>query len=161
MALTLAGRIDGSAVDRIAELRHLAEDLTEFITVLRRIDPTDGPPAGRGVPLSTRDAPTRAAIDALHGSIDTGAATAVWREVLQLPGWSGPAAWVRGDLSPEIVLVADGKLSAVLDFAGVGAGVPTVDLIVACAKRHSLTDHQRLSPGSPSSLYDPSGSRTA
>jgi hypothetical protein len=77
MALTLAGRVDGDAVDRVAELRHLAEDPTEFITVLRRIGPTEGPPAGRGVPLSTRDAPTRATIDALHGSIDTGAATAV------------------------------------------------------------------------------------
>jgi aminoglycoside phosphotransferase (APT) family kinase protein len=107
----------------------LARDLAGFVAALRRIDPPDGPPAGRGVPLATRDAPTRAAIAELRGIIDTIAVTAAWEEALRIPEWSGPPAWVHGDLSPGNVLLVDGRLSAVIDFGGVGD--PTVDLIVA------------------------------
>ncbi|ACZ87129.1 aminoglycoside phosphotransferase family protein [Streptosporangium roseum] len=125
--------LDGEnpAVGRITDPALLAEDLAEFVTALRRIDPTDGPPAGRGVPLATRDAPTRAAIGDLRGVIDTGAATAAWEEALRIPAWSGPAAWVHGDLSPGNVLITRGRLSAVIDFGCVGVGDPTVDLVVA------------------------------
>ncbi len=116
---------------RIAEPGPLAEDLGKFITALRGIDPVDGPLSGRGVPLATRDAATRAAIEELHGIIDTEAATAAWEEALRIPEWSGPVAWVHGDLSPGNVLVDRGRLSAVIDFGCVGVGDPTVDLIVA------------------------------
>jgi aminoglycoside phosphotransferase (APT) family kinase protein len=122
---------ENPAVDRLHRPRTLAGELAGFIAALRRIDPADGPPAGRGVPLATRDAPTRAAIDELHGIIDTDAATAAWEEALRIPPWPGPAAWVHGDLSPGNVLVGDGRLSAVIDWGGVGVGDPTVDLIVA------------------------------
>lgn len=125
--------LDGEnpAVDHIAEPGLLAGELAEFITALRRIDPTGGPPSGRGVPLATRDAPTRAAIGELHGVIDTDAATAAWEAALRIPERSGPAVWVHGDLSPGNVLVTRERLSAVIDFGGVGVGDPTVDLIVA------------------------------
>jgi aminoglycoside phosphotransferase (APT) family kinase protein len=125
--------LDGEnpAVDRLAEPRRLAHDLAAFVTALRRIDSADGPPCDRGQPLATRDAPTRAAIAELHGMIDTGAATAAWEEALLLPEWSGRPAWMHGDLAPGNVLVAHGRLSAVIDFAGVGVGDPSVDLIVA------------------------------
>jgi aminoglycoside phosphotransferase (APT) family kinase protein len=122
---------ENPAVDRIAQPRSLAGELAEFITALRRIDPADGPASGRGVPLAQRDAPTRAAIDELHGLIDTDAATAVWEQALRIPVWPGPAAWSHGDLSPGNVLIRRGRLSAVIDFGGVGVGDPTVDLIVA------------------------------
>ncbi|HEX6469499.1 MAG TPA: aminoglycoside phosphotransferase family protein [Streptosporangiaceae bacterium] len=122
---------ENPAVDRLHRPRTLAEELAEFITALRGVDSADGPPAGRGVPLATRDAPTRAAIDDLHGVIDTEAATAAWEQALRIPPWPGPAAWVHGDLSPGNVLVRDGRLSAVIDWGGVGVGDPTVDLIVA------------------------------
>jgi aminoglycoside phosphotransferase (APT) family kinase protein len=72
-------------VEHLAEPDPLARDLAEFVTALRRIAPVDGPPSGRGVPLATRDAPTRAAIGALDGVIDTDAATAAWEEALRLP----------------------------------------------------------------------------
>jgi aminoglycoside phosphotransferase (APT) family kinase protein len=118
-------------VDSIADPDLLAEDLAEFVIALRRIDPTDGPPADRGVPLKMRDAPTRAAIEQLHGIIDTAAATAVWEAALQIPEWFGSGAWIHGDLSPGNVLITRGRLSAVIDFGGMGVGDPTVDLIVA------------------------------
>src|SRR6266540_2992530 len=123
--------LDGEnpAVDRIADAGSLAAELAQFVAALHRIDPTGGPPAGRGVPLEERDAPTRSAIDALQGMVDTAAAAAAWDAALQTPTWPGAPVWVHGDLSPGNLLVADGRLSAVIDFAGVGD--PACDLIVA------------------------------
>jgi aminoglycoside phosphotransferase (APT) family kinase protein len=118
-------------VDGLTEPGRLATDLAGFITALRTIEPAGAPPNGRGVPLATRDEPTRAAIDELVGIIDTDAAGAVWEEALRLPAWAGGPAWAHGDLSPGNVLVTLGRLSGVIDFAGVGVGDPTVDLIVA------------------------------
>jgi len=122
---------ENPVVNNIANPDRLGEDLAEFIIALRQIDPTDGPPAGRGVPLSTRDTPTRAAIEQLHGMIDTAAVTSAWEFALNLPEWSGPVTWLHGDLSPGNILIADNRLSGVIDFGGLGVGDPTVDLIVA------------------------------
>ncbi|WP_240796156.1 aminoglycoside phosphotransferase family protein [Streptomyces sp. RFCAC02] len=110
----------------------LAADLATFITALRRADPAGAPPAGRGVPLAERDAPTREALRALRGEIDTRAAGAAWDDALRAPAPEpAPRVWTHGDLSPGNVLVTGDRLSAVIDFGGVGAGDPTVDLSVA------------------------------
>jgi aminoglycoside phosphotransferase (APT) family kinase protein len=109
----------------------LAKDLAAVITALRQVDPTGGPRQGRGVPLSARDAVTRKAIGELHGLVDVDRVSTVWAEALRVPAWPGPVMWSHGDLSPGNVLVVDGRLSAVIDFGGVGVGDPTVDLIVA------------------------------
>lgn len=127
------GWLDGEnpVVDHVVEAGALATDLAGFITALRRVDTAGGPPARRGVPLATRDAPTRAAIDDLHGLVDTDAATAAWEEALELPESTESTTWLHGDLSPGNVLTTRGRLSAVIDFGGVGVGDPTVDLVVA------------------------------
>jgi aminoglycoside phosphotransferase (APT) family kinase protein len=39
--------------------------------------------------------------------------------------------WYHGDLLAENLLVADGRLAAVLDFGGLSVGDPTVDLVAA------------------------------
>jgi aminoglycoside phosphotransferase (APT) family kinase protein len=109
----------------------LAQDLAGFVLALRRTDPADAPRQGRGCPLAERDTHTREAIGQLHGIIDTDAVTRIWDQALKLPAWPGPDMWSHGDLSPGNVLVRDGRLSAVIDLAGVGTGDPTVDLIVA------------------------------
>lgn len=122
---------ENPAVDRFTDRGSLALELAQFVAALRRIDPTGGPPAGRGVPLEERDAPTRTAIDALHGMVDTAAVTAAWDAALQVPAWPGPPVWVHGDLSAGNLLTVDGRLSAVIDFGGLGVGDPACDLIVA------------------------------
>ncbi|MFD0275469.1 aminoglycoside phosphotransferase family protein [Kitasatospora sp. NPDC127111] len=109
----------------------LARDLAGFITALRAVDPADGPPAARGVPLAARDAPTRAAIGRLRGAIDTEAATALWDKALRLPERAGRPVWMHGDLSPGNVLLSGQRLTSVIDFGAMGVGDPTVDLIVA------------------------------
>ncbi|MFG3660503.1 aminoglycoside phosphotransferase family protein [Streptomyces sp. NPDC047706] len=119
----VAGRLD--------EPERLAEDLAEFVTALRRVDAGNGPPNLRGVPLATRDEPTRAAVAQLVGRVDTAAVTALWEEALRAPAYTGAPVWAHGDLSPGNVLVREGRLSGVIDFGLVGVGDPAVDLIVA------------------------------
>jgi aminoglycoside phosphotransferase (APT) family kinase protein len=109
----------------------LAHDLVTFITALRSVDPAGAPAAGRGGPLATRDEPTRAAIAASAGFVDTAAVTAAWEDALAVPPWGGPPTWAHADLSPGNLLVRDGRLTAVIDWGAAGAGDPTVDLIVA------------------------------
>jgi aminoglycoside phosphotransferase (APT) family kinase protein len=121
--------------DRITDLRQAATDLARFITALQRIDPTGGPLAGvessRGVPLATRDSPTRAAIAALHGVLDVHALTAQWEAALRAPVWSGPGVWLHGDLNEGNLLALHGRLTAVIDFGVMGVGDPACDLMVA------------------------------
>jgi aminoglycoside phosphotransferase (APT) family kinase protein len=119
------------AVDDLVEPDRLAEDLAAFVTALRRVAPAGAPAAGRGVPLAARDAPTRAAIAASDGLVDTAAITDIWDDALRLPLRSGPPTWMHADLSPGNLLVQDGRLTAVIDWGAAGVGDPTVDLIVA------------------------------
>ena len=125
--------LDGEnpTVDDIADPGLLAADLAEFIAALQRIDPTGAPAASRGVPLAMRDAPTRTAIEALHGLVDTDAVTAAWDAALRTPEWPGGPVWLHSDLAPGNVLVVDGRLDAVIDFGGLGVGDPAADLAVA------------------------------
>jgi aminoglycoside phosphotransferase (APT) family kinase protein len=109
----------------------LADDLAAFVTALRRVDPAGAPPAGRGVPLATRDEPTKAAIAASHRLVDTAAVAEVWADTLRVPPWDGPPTWAHADLSPGNLLTRDGRLTAVIDWGVAGVGDPTVDLIVA------------------------------
>ncbi len=44
------------------------------------------------------------------------------------PEWDRPDVWVHGDLLPGNLLVADGRLSAVIDFGGLNVGDPACDL---------------------------------
>jgi aminoglycoside phosphotransferase (APT) family kinase protein len=122
--------------DRIADPRRLATDLAGFIGALRSLDPTGGPvPSaanyGRGAPLATRDRRVRECIAQLRDTTDTDAATAAWELDLRAPVWSGPPAWIHGDLSPGNLLVRDGQLAGVIDFGGLGVGDPGCELSVA------------------------------
>ncbi|MEU6707277.1 phosphotransferase [Streptomyces wuyuanensis] len=116
---------------RLAEPRALAGDMARFVAAPHRIDPPGGPASHRAEPLCARDAGTRAAIGALGGIVDAGAAVAAWEAALRAPGWDGPRVWVRADLQPGNLLLAEGRLGAVIDFGCLGLGVPAVDLIVA------------------------------
>lgn len=127
---------ENATIERIADLGEAARDLAHFVAALQRIDPTDGPSPGvhnffRGVPLSTRDAKTRAAIAELSSMLDTSAVTTAWDAAMQTPAWHGPPVWLHGDLAPLNLLVQQGRLSAVIDFGGLGVGDPACDLIVA------------------------------
>jgi aminoglycoside phosphotransferase (APT) family kinase protein len=125
-----------ATIEGITDLAQAAADLAQFVAALQRVDPTDGPPPGehnsfRGVPLATRDAPTRTAIASLYSAIDVGAVTAAWEAALRAPEWQRPPVWIHGDLSSGNLLVEQGRLSAVIDFGCLGVGDPACDLMVA------------------------------
>ncbi len=113
-----------------------ATDLAAFISALREIDTTGGPAPGkhnfhRGVPLAARDATVRTCIEQLEGVIDTDAATGAWEAALAAPTWNGPPTWIHGDLSATNLLATDGRLTAAIDWGGLGVGDPACELFVA------------------------------
>ncbi len=98
-----------------------------------KIDPTGGPAPGdhnfrRGVPLADRDGYTRDAIAQSDGLLDTAAVTAAWETDLHAPVWDRPPVWLHGDLDPGNMLAVDGRLSAVIDWGGLGVGDPATEL---------------------------------
>lgn len=129
--------IEGEPVSRgsAADLVAFAQSLATWIAALHRIDATGGPDAVsndlRGAPLALRDAETRRGLSALSDEIDVDAALAVWEEALRADRWGRPPVWCHGDLLPGNLLVRDGRLAAVIDFAGLGVGDPACDLMIA------------------------------
>lgn len=127
---------ENATSDRIPDLSQTATALAHFIAATQRIDPTGGPTPGPqnsywGEPLALRDLETREAIEALHGVIDTKAATAAWEVALHAPAWNSPPVWIHGDLQSGNLLVQHGQLTAVIDFGCLGVGDPACDLQVA------------------------------
>lgn len=124
-----------ATIEGLADPRQAAIDLAQFIAALQGIDTMGGPRAMdhnlRGSPLAMRDTPSRGAIAALHGMIDTEAATSAWEDALQAPEWARAPAWFHGDLLSGNLLVERGRLSAVIDFGGLGVGDPACDLMIA------------------------------
>ncbi|MFB7224948.1 aminoglycoside phosphotransferase family protein [Streptomyces sp. NPDC056227] len=124
---------DNAYDEPIVDLGHAAVELGRFVAALRQVDATGGPASFRGGPVRTRDDDVRAAIRDLgaDGTVDATAAGAVWEEVLRLPQWDGEPVWIHSDLLPGNLLVRKGRLSAVIDFGGLGIGDPACDMMVA------------------------------
>jgi aminoglycoside phosphotransferase (APT) family kinase protein len=124
-----------AAVAPVDDLDRLAGDLAAFLVALARVDPAGGPAPGdhnffRGGPLRIYDRDTREAITALHDQVEAAAAIEVWEAALAAP-WHGPPAWLHGDVGAGNLLVADGRLSAVLDFGCMAVGDPACDVTIA------------------------------
>ena len=120
----------------IADPRQAAIDLAQFIIALQQIEATGGPPPGqhnfyRGVPLAMRDQETRNAIAALDNVLDTNEVTAAWDAAIETPAWDEAPVWLHGDLHAGNLLVEQGRLSAVIDFGGLGVGDPACDVMAA------------------------------
>ncbi|MET9232380.1 aminoglycoside phosphotransferase family protein [Lentzea sp. NPDC003310] len=130
--------LDGEtpAIGGLADPDNTAVELAEFVKALHRAPADESLVPGPhnnfiGAPLARRDPGTRRTIAAVAGVFDTGALTAVWDAAVAAPEWSGPPVWVHGDLHPGNLLTVDGRLSAVLDFGGLGVGDPACDLLIA------------------------------
>src|SRR6266702_2695191 len=61
--------------------------------------------------------------------VDTAAAPIAWEDAVRAPDWALPPVWVHADLVPGNLLIKDGRLSAVIDFAAAGIGDPACDLM--------------------------------
>ncbi|MFI5765387.1 aminoglycoside phosphotransferase family protein [Streptomyces sp. NPDC051563] len=117
----------------LADSSEAALDLAGFLTALQRFAPPDRAFRAEAVQddLAGRDRATRAAIAEVSGVFDAPAMTALWEAALGAPGWDRPPVWFHGDFHTGNLLTADGRLSAVIDFGGLGVGDPACDLTIA------------------------------
>jgi aminoglycoside phosphotransferase (APT) family kinase protein len=118
----------------VADMTGLAGALAGFVVALQRVDAVGapGPRRGkRGGPLAAADAATRRSAEQLRGEADVDGLLAVWDAGLDAPPWEAAPVWVHGDLSDGNLLVRDGRLAGVIDWGGLAAGDPAVELMVA------------------------------
>lgn len=134
---SVRGWLPGETADpaRIDDLPGFAASVAAFLGALRRCDAVGGPVAGehsfhRGTPPAYYDDETRRCLSALAGLVDAARAAQVWDAALAAE-WSGPPVWFHGDVASGNLLVADGRLSAVIDFGTCGVGDPACDLVIA------------------------------
>jgi aminoglycoside phosphotransferase (APT) family kinase protein len=119
----------------IADPAGAALELAGFLIALQRLPVPGRDIAGPGADLAgktlaSRDESTRAAIASASDRFDGGAMTALWDAALAAPDWAGPPVWFHGDLHTGNLLMADGRISAVIDFE-LGTGDPACDLMIA------------------------------
>jgi aminoglycoside phosphotransferase (APT) family kinase protein len=130
--------LDGevATVEALADSSRAAVELAEFLTALQQFVPEDIQVENARDdltvrPLADRDRATRAAIAKVDGAFDAAAMTELWDAALSAPGWDRPPVWFHGDFHIGNLLTVDGRLSAVIDFGGLGIGDPACDLTIA------------------------------
>jgi aminoglycoside phosphotransferase (APT) family kinase protein len=112
------------------QLSEAADALVALIRALRAFP--ELPERGRrGGPIAVRDGEFRRSLAQCAGLIDVDRAGAVWEEGLAAGEWYGSPVLLHADLIPSNLLVTDGRLSAVIDFASTTSGDPAYDLIPA------------------------------
>ncbi|MFK0230529.1 aminoglycoside phosphotransferase family protein [Streptomyces sp. NPDC090303] len=130
--------LDGkvATVETLADSAETAVALAGFLTALQRFQygETSALRAREDLaapPLVARDSATRKAIAGADGVFDAAPMTELWDAAIGAPGWDGPPVWVHGDFHTGNLLTVDGRLSAVIDFGGLGIGDPACDLMIA------------------------------
>lgn len=130
--------LDGevATVEALAGSSTAAVELAQFLAALQQFAPEDIPAENTredltGHPLSDRDRATRVAIAEVDGVFDATAMTELWDAALGAPGWDRSPVWFHGDFHTGNLLTVDGRLSAVIDFGGLGTGDPACDLMIA------------------------------
>ncbi|MFD7029797.1 aminoglycoside phosphotransferase family protein [Streptomyces sp. NPDC059917] len=128
--------LDGeqATVEVLGDSAAAAVELAGFLEALQRF-PAEGVSGDLSHgSLADRDRETRASIARFGEAgevFDAPAATALWDAALGAPGWDRPPVWFHGDFHTGNLLTVDGRLSAVIDFGGLGLGDPARDLMVA------------------------------
>lgn len=120
-------------LDRLQDPIEGARRLADFVTALQGIDPANGPRSSRGGRTATaaQDGRLRLAAADAHHLVDLDAFLAEWDRTRSARGWAGEPVWVHGDLLAPNILVRDGQLHAVIDWAGATVGDPARDLAAA------------------------------
>ncbi len=119
--------------DHPADSVAFAHDLAAFITDVRAID-TGGRTfsgTGRGGNLPDHDAWMETCFQGSEDLLDVTPLRRLWAALRELPPTPGGDVMTHGDLIPGNVLVADGRLTGVIDVGGLGPADPALDLVAA------------------------------
>jgi aminoglycoside phosphotransferase (APT) family kinase protein len=106
-------------------------DLARAVLELRSIPIDDAPPRPqheRGGSLIGLDEHVRWMLNRADGLLDVPLVTRAWERCLEAAPYDGDPVLLHGDLIPGNLLVARGRLAAVLDWGLIGAGDPAQDL---------------------------------
>lgn len=130
------GWIDGRRPDpqRLSDDTAFAEDLASFLVALRRSDAADGPAPGlhsafRGGDVAQWDEQVQRRFPLLSDT-DGDRARGIWRDALDA-GFDDRPVWVHGDVAIGNLLVdADHRLRAVIDFGCSAVGDPACDTVI-------------------------------
>lgn len=109
----------------------LGEDLAAVVQQLRGMPVGDAParePGERGGPLRPLDDRVHWWLDQADGLIDARTVLRLWHQCLEGADDNVAPVLLHGDLIPGNLLVANGRLTSVLDWGGLGAGDPAQDL---------------------------------
>ncbi|WP_245740993.1 aminoglycoside phosphotransferase family protein [Nonomuraea maritima] len=122
-----------ATVEALADSSSAAVQLAEFLAALQqfRSEDVEARDDLTAQPLASRDRATRAAIARTHDVFDATAMTDLWNAAMSAPEWDRPPVWFHGDFHTGNLLTLDGRLSAVIDFGGLGIGDPACDLMIA------------------------------
>jgi aminoglycoside phosphotransferase (APT) family kinase protein len=131
----IEGRI--ATPDRIANPRHAALQLADFLDALHRIDTDGAPRAGaannmRGAPLRELSERTLPTIAALADEIDTRRARDLW-DTACAQDFRDPPVWLHGDLKADNLIARGGDLRGVIDWGLSAVGDPAADYAAAWA----------------------------
>ena len=110
-----------------------AHDLAEFVLNVRAIDPRGRMfnANGRGGDLRSHDGWMETCFEQSEGLLDVPRLRKMWDALRKLPRGGAGDVMTHGDLIPGNVLVADGRLAAVLDVGGLGPADPALDVVGA------------------------------
>jgi aminoglycoside phosphotransferase (APT) family kinase protein len=116
--------------DGNVDLVRAAGDLAAFIRALQEVDASGAPRKGgtsRGAPLANLADVVDEHLKVLEGEIDGAHARRVYEVALEAGPWPGAPTWLHGDLQAGNLIVRDRRLTAVIDWGGLGVGDPSCE----------------------------------
>jgi len=138
---------EGETADLATPNEDQGEVLGGFFRALHQPAPEDAPlNPGRGVPLAVRLPAFEARVAGLtaKGVRLDAQIQAIWEDALAAPNDAAPT-WIQGDPHPRNVVVADGRITAIIDWGDLGQGDRASDLAAvwmvlpsAAARRHAM-----------------------
>ena len=122
---------DVAADVTLDDVRSDAERLGAFLAALHVTAPSDAPVNPyRGHPVAELRGRFEERVEQLGSLVDRAALVRRFGELLDVDAFDGWSPWIHGDLHSANVIVADGAISAVIDWGDITAGDPACDFAV-------------------------------
>jgi len=148
--------LSGKTADLAPLAANQAKPLVRFLRALHVAAPADAPKNPvRGVPLQQRAIAVQERMQRLaqKTSLANSTVLKIWESALEAPP-AELSTWFHGDLHPQNVLVEDGELTGVIDWADIAAGDSATDLAsiwmllpTVAARESAMAEYGRVSTG--------------